>query len=169
MARIRKRVVRTFRRVAGQSSALERKFRGARDRATFSTSGTIKSTTSMAIRGDSGRLGIYGFGGCDVWAIAESGQFLSQRTTATVGAYARGLAEFTRSDLILQAFEGVNMDDVAEVSLRLNLDPLNFESVLFEPTFMLPGSERLGPFSKDVVELTSSSELVRTLNRHREL
>lgn len=168
MPRMRKRAVRALRRVAGDGSVLERKLRVARDRAKFSTSGTIKGTTAMAIRGDNKRFGIYGFGGCDVWAIAKTGPFLNRHTTATAVAYAQGRASFTRSDMILQTWEGVNTDDTSEVSQRLNLNPETFRPVLFEPEFTLPGSERLGPFPKDVVVLTISSDLVRTLYRHRE-
>ena len=168
MARLRKRAVRTLRRLTGDGDGIEKKLRSTRDRALYRTSGTVKSTTAVAFRGDRNRFGVYGFGGCDVWSIAESGPSLQRHTTATGAVFAEGRAQFTRSDLILQTWEGVDLDEVAEVSHRLDLEPASFRPVLFEPDFVVPGSERLGSFPKDVVVLTISSDLVRTLYRHRE-
>lgn len=168
MPRLRNRTIRTLRRVTGEGSKVEDKLRHARNRVRFRTTGSVKSLTSVVLHGGVARLGIYGFAGCDVWAIAESGPFLKEHTTSTAAAYAAGRASFTRSDLILQSWDGVDPNDVAEVTSRLNLDPITFQPALFEPTFKVPEAEQLGHFPKDVVVLTISSDLVRTLYRHRD-
>ncbi len=168
VSRLRKRTVRTVRRVVGHDSRLERSLRDTRDRARYRATGTIKHTTAVAFRGDGNRFGVYGFGGGDVWAMAEAGPGLRDNLSASGAAFAQGRAQYTRSDLILQSWEGVNLDHVAEVTSRLKLDPITFRPDLFEPEFELPGYERLGAFPKDVVVLTISTDLVRTLYRHRE-
>ena len=144
VSRMRKRTVRTFRRVVGQDSRLERSLRDTRDRARYRATGTIKHTTAVAFRGDGNRFGVYGFGGCDVWAIAESGPGLRDNLSASGAAFAQGRAQYTRSDLILQSWEGVDLDHVAEVTSRLKLDPITFRPDLFEPEFELPALIRVG-------------------------
>ncbi len=166
--KLKKRAVRTLRRIAGDDSPIETTLRRMRDRTQYRTSGLSKQTTSVVFRGNEKRFGVYGFGGCDVWAIAESGPALRNATRASGAAWAAGRAQFTRSDLILQAWEGVDADAVAEVSERLQLQDETFKPVLFEPEFIVPGQERLGAFPKDVVVLTISTDLVRTMYRHRE-
>jgi len=168
VSRARKRIVRTLRRVAGEGSDVERVMRDARDRARYAAKGSIRRTTVSVFRGDESRFGVYGYGGCDVWAIAESASLLRTHLGSTGAAYAAGRAGFTRTDLILQAWDGVNPDHVAEVSQRLNLDPRMYRPVLFEPEFTIPRAEWLGSFPKDVVVLTISTDLARTLYRHRE-
>ncbi len=164
---VRKKVVRTIRRVAGDDSKLETTLRAARDRAAYRSGALSKQTTAVVFRGDETKFGIFGFGGCDVWAIAESGAELRKATSSSGAAWAAGRAQFTRSDLILQAYDGVDQDAVAEVSERLQLEKPMFQPVLFEPEFVVPGHERLGPYPKNVVVLTISTDLVRTMYRHR--
>lgn len=166
--KLKKRAVRTLRRVVGDDSAIENTLRKVRNQAQFRTSGMTKQTTYVVFRGDSQRIGIYGFGGCDTWAIAESGKWLRQATTATGAAWAAGRAQYTRSDLMLQAIDGVDPTAVAEVSERLQLERPTFEPVLLEPEFKVPGHEHLGSFPKNVVVLTISADLSRVLYRHKE-
>ncbi|MEN8239452.1 MAG: hypothetical protein ABFR53_09650 [Actinomycetota bacterium] len=128
----------------------------------------MKHTTATAFRGDHSRFGVYGFGGCDVWAIAEAAAGLQKYTAATGAAFAAGRAQFTHSDLILQSWEGVDLDEFAEVRQRLHLDPAVNRPVLFESEFTIPDLEWLGSFPKNVVVLSISSDLVRTLYRQRE-
>lgn len=113
-------------------------------------------------------IGVYGYGGCDVWAIREMGPALRKLTGATGATYARGRAGFTRSDLILQAYDGVNPDHVAEVTERLKLDPISFQPALFDQMFSVPEVPDAGEFPKDAVVLTMATDLVRTVYRHRE-
>jgi hypothetical protein len=166
--KLKKRAVRTLRRVVGDDSAVETTLRKLRNRAQFRTSGLSKQTTYVVFRGDETRIGVYGFGGCDTWAIAESGPWLRRTTTATGAAWAAGRAQYTRSDLMLQAIDGVDLNAVAEVSERLQLERPTFQPVLLEPRFTVPGHEHLGSFPKDVVVLTISSDLSRILYRHKE-
>ncbi|MGA9597734.1 MAG: hypothetical protein WBV06_16385, partial [Acidimicrobiia bacterium] len=62
----------------------------------------------------------------------------------------------------------VDADAVAEVSERLQLEKNMFQPVLFEPGFVVPGHEQMGAFPKNVVVLTMSTDLSRTLYRHKE-
>lgn len=167
MGRLRKRTVRMLRRAAGDGSMIEGGLRKVRDRARYRTTGSLKHTTAAVFRGNEQRFGVFGYGGCDVWAITEAGPGLQKVTKATGAACALGRSQFTRTDLILQTWDGVNPDHWAEVAERLNLDPITFRPVLFEPTFVVPGFERFGPFPKNVVVLTISTDLVRTMYRHR--
>ena len=165
---LRKKAVRTIRRVAGDDSKIETTLRAARDRAAYRSGALSKQTTAVVFRGDDTKFGIFGFGGCDVWAIAESGAELRKATTASGATWAAGRAQFTRSDLILQAYDGIDPELTAEVSERLQLEKPMFKPVLFEPEFLVPGHERLGPYPKNVIVLTISTDLVRTMYRHRE-
>ncbi len=157
--KIKKRAVRTLRRIAGDDSRLETQLRWVRDRTRLRTSGISKQTTFVVFRGDEQKFGVFGYGGCDTWAIAESGPWLRRSTSATGAAWAAGRAQFTRSDLILQTFDGVNPDQTAEVSERLQLEDNMFRPVLLEPEFVVPGHEHLGAFPKSVVVLTISTDL----------
>jgi hypothetical protein len=160
---------RALRTVVGDDSRVETWLRSARDRARYRTARDVKGTWYSVFRGDENRrVGVYGYGGCDVWAIREMGPALRELTGATGATYARGRASFTRSDLILQGYDGVNPDHVAEVVERLNLDPITFQPTLFEPTFPVPEVPNAGDFPKDVVVLTMATDLVRTVYQHRE-
>ena len=117
---LRKKAVRTIRRIAGDDSKIETTLRAARDRTAYRSGALSKQTTAVVFKGDDTKFGIYGFGGCDVWAIAESGGALRKATSASGATWAAGRAQYTRSDLILQAYDGVDPEVVAEVSERLH-------------------------------------------------
>ncbi len=160
---------RLLRRVAGENSRVEGLLRKSRERARYRAARDVKGVDYAVVRGDdSRRVGVFGYAGCDVWSIREIGRGLTDMTGATSAAYAKGRAATTRSDLILQAHEGVNPDHVAEVIERLKLDPDSFGPVLFEPGFTVPEVPDAGEFPKHVVVLSISTDLVRTLYRHRE-
>jgi hypothetical protein len=166
--KLSKRAVRALRRVAGDDSTIETKLREVRGKAQYRTSGLTKQTTSVVFRGNEDRFGVFGFGGCDAWAIAEAGPALRRATPASGAAWAAGRAQFTRSDMMLQTWEGVDAEAVAEVSERLQLQDATFKPLLFEREFVVPGHEQLGAFPKNVVVLTISTDLSRVTYRHRE-
>ena len=167
--RVRGVTVRTIRRVMGPDSAAERGLRRLRHRRDLATKGIVRTSILCAFRGDATkRFGVYGYGGCDLWALADGGPRLRDEIEATGAVYARGRASFTRSDLILQGYDGVDPALVTEVTERLGLVPAAFQPDLFERDFTIEGHEELGRYPKDVVVLSISSDLVRTLYRHRE-
>lgn len=169
LLRMRGMTVRTIRRVMGSDSVAERGLRKLRHRRDYATKGLVRTSTMCAFRGDTTqRFGVYGYGGCDLWALADAGPRLRREIDATGALYARGRASFTRSDLILQGYDGVDPELAAEVTERLGLDPVAFQPDLFDPEFTIEGHEELGRYPKDVVVLSISSDLVRTLYRHRE-
>lgn len=169
MKRIVGRTRRTIRRFAGEDSAIEKRIRDMRNLARYKTEGSLRRTQIYACRGASEqRFGIFGYGGCDVWSIVDAGPILRSFFDRTVAISAPGRAQFTRSDLILQAHDGVNHDLVRETVEKMSLDPIAFEPVLFDKDFLLPDYEALGRYPKDVVVLTTSTDMTRTLYRHRE-
>ncbi len=168
MSRLRGKTVRTIRRVVGRDSAIEQGIRTVRHRAELQTKGIVRTTTTCVFKGDpKRRFGVYGYAGCDIWAIADAGPRLRQVTGATGAVYAQGRADFTRSDLILQGYDGVDLDQVAEVVERLNVKPITFAPELFEEEFVVPEYPQAGSFKKDVVVMSISSDLVRTIYQHR--
>lgn len=169
MKRIVGRTRRTIRRLAGHDSAVEKRIRDARNLALYRTQGSLRRTQVYASRGSSTeRFGIYGYGGCDVWSIVEAGPPLTRKIEQTLAIAAPGRGQFTRSDLLLQAFEGVDTELTRETVERMSLDPIAFEPVLFEESFFVPEYEGLGEYPKNVVVLTTSTDMTRTLYRHRE-
>jgi hypothetical protein len=153
----------------GDDSFLETGARDVRHWLEYRARGISRTTTTCVFRGDPDRrLGIYGYAGCDIWAIADAGPILQKVTGATGAVYAQGRADFTRSDLILQGYDGVNPDHVSEVIERLGGKPIMFSPELLEPTFQIPEYEYAGTYDKDVVVLSISSDLSRVIYRHRE-
>ena len=166
---VAKGLTRALRRVVGKDSSVEQRLRTLRNRALFARKGVVTSIDTYVGKGrGDGRIGIYGFGGCDVWTIAAAGRRLARNVPQTVAINAFGRARFTRSDLILQTLDGVDRNAVSEVVHRLQLEPAMFQPVLFEPEFVVPDARYLGSFPKSVVVMSISSDLVRTLYRHRE-
>lgn len=169
MSRIVGRTRRTIRRLAGHDSNVEKRIRDVRNLARYRTEGSLHRTQVYAYKGTSNeRFGLYGYGGCDVWSIVEAGPLLRTFFDRTVAISTPGRAQFTRSDLILQTYDGVDGGMVRETVERMSLDPLAFRPVLFEPAFRIPEYERLGAYPKNVVVLTTSTDMTRTLYRHRE-
>lgn len=143
--------------------------RRARHRFEYQTKGFSRTTTTCVYKGDPHRrFGVYGYAGCDIWAIADAGPFLRDVTGATGAVYAEGRADFTRSDLILQGHDGVDATKVAEVIERLDGKPIMFEPNLFNSQFVVPDYPYAGSYDKDVVVLSISSDLSRTVYQHRE-
>lgn len=162
-------LTRTLRGRLGRDSALEQALRSSQNRLRLMRGGVVTATDTYVRKGSGkGQLGIYGYGGCDVWAIATAGRRLSRLTDATVAINAFGRARFTRSDLILQTLTDVDRTATAEVERRMQLEPAMFEPVLFQPEFTVPAVPAAGEFSKSIVVLSISSDLVRVLYRHRE-
>lgn len=169
MSVVKGTAARALRRGLGRDSSAERNLRALQNRIRLMRGGVVTSTDTYVAKGAGARrLGIYGFGGCDVWAIANAGRRLSKLVDATVAVNAFGRARFTRSDLILQTLTEVDRTATREVEERFALESVMFEPVLFEPEFIVPAVPSAGGFPKSVVVMSISSDLVRVLYRHRE-
>jgi hypothetical protein len=115
------------------------------------------------------RLGIYARGGCDLRLILGLSHLIKRQ--GFDGSYCilqDGTASDARSDLLLQALQGLPLDEIEPVSQQLNLGAAYFQSRLFNKTFAVPGFEDVGEFSKDVVIISVGPDVVRTMYRHRE-
>ncbi|MGF1618452.1 MAG: hypothetical protein ACFCU2_11710 [Acidimicrobiia bacterium] len=113
------------------------------------------------------RLGVYGVGGCDVRTIVGSGPMVANdwQGSVCVGSFWGGP---TRSDLLVQTIQPPPREHTAEVSEKLELSDYYFEPRLFEAGFSVPGQIGLGRWPKDVIVLSISSDVGRTLYRHKE-
>ena len=161
-------LARMTRRMLKQNDRIDRTARSLVHRARIARSGSSRSIDTYVHEGGEPRMGIYGYGGCDVWAIASAGPEIRRLRTGSLAIYAQGRARFARSDLILQTLDPPNPDSTREVRERLQLEREMFEPVLFEPSFKSPIAPHLKPFPKDVVVLSVSCDLSRTLYRHSE-
>lgn len=165
---MRRRVIRVLRRILGKNNLVERSLRRIDHRSGYQVTGFSRTTTSCVFKGDpERRLGIYGYAGCDVWSITDAGPRLRELTGATGGIFAEGRADFTRSDLILQGYDGVDPDQIGEVMERLNGKPIMMAPELFKRQFTIPEFPQAGVFDKDVVVMSISSDLARVIYRHR--
>ncbi len=113
------------------------------------------------------KVGIYGFGGCDLTFLTGVGQLLQPRLDASLCIQRASAVHGARSDFVLQALDRVDGPVLDEVVDKLDLDPAAFTSTLFEPRFAVPDHNRLGTYPKDIVVLSVAADLSRTLYRHR--
>lgn len=147
---------------------VETSARSMRNAATFRLAKPVHRRDFFA-RSVSGskRLGVYGVGGCDVRTIVDSGPTVAKdwQGSVCVGSFWGGP---TRSDLLVQTIEPPPREHTAEVSKKLALSDYYFEPRLFEAGFSVPGQVGLGRWSKDVIVLSVSSDVGRTLYRHKE-
>jgi hypothetical protein len=107
-------------------------------------------------------------GGCDLRTIIGAGPLLAEEFDGTlcVGSFAK--ADHTRSDLIVQTLDPPDPSSTSDVMQRLGLIDDYFSPTLFEPRFGVPSQPWFGLFPKDVVVLSISADVGRTLYRHRE-
>lgn len=157
-----------IRRVTGQGSVLEIQARNLRNLAKLKTGKPIRRRDLYAMGGKGEPFGIYAWGGCDVRSVVWAGPRLSAERGGPlcIGAFAHATA--VRSDFILQTLDPPPPDQTEEVSKRLGLDRRYFDPILFEPDFAVPDQSGLGRFPKDVVVLSVSTDVGRTLYRDRE-
>ena len=113
------------------------------------------------------KVGIYGFGGCDLTFLAGSGHLIQPRLDASLCINRASAVEGVRSDFVLQGLDGVDGPVLDEVVDKLDLDRGSFTSTLFEPRFTVPDHPRLGTYPKDIVVLSITADLSRTLYQHR--
>lgn len=164
-----RRGLKAVRRITGDGTALEEQARSVRNLAKFRAGRPISRRDLFAVRTGGGtRFGVYGMGGCDVRTIVGAGPILAKHHDGTlcIGSFAKAPA--VRSDLLLQTLDPPPPELTAEVSAKLGLADHYFSPILFEPTFGVPRQAGLGEFPKNVVVLSISADVGRTLYRHRE-
>jgi len=166
---IKRRTLNATRKYLGRGSGVEHGVRSARNAVKFRLGRDVSRRDFYAFRNDGdGRFGIYGIGGCDVLTIIKAGPRIKQLTPGAGCVAAIGKAAQTRSDLLLQTLNPPSPDLTADVAERLSLDPKYFTPRLFTPDFSVPEQAGIGRFPKDVVVLSLSADVSRTLYRHRE-
>ncbi len=170
MAKLHKRALRVVRRRMGGKTQLEREVRAVVNRQRFRSNGFAIRTDACVIDGARSRpFGVYAYGGCDLDAVVPTGRYLRREVTSLTSVIHVGDIAIGRSDFILQGIESPPpAEQVAEVIDRLGLASDHFAPTLFDPTFVVPHYEHLGPFTKDVVVLSLAPDMVRTMYRHRE-
>lgn len=143
--------------------------RSLRNAAKFHLSKPVrrKDFYARSIRG-SERLGIYGVGGCDVRVVVGCGPMVANDWHGSLCVGSFWDAPASRSDLLVQTLQPPPREHTAEVSDKLELEDEYFEPRLFEPEFSLPDQAGLGRWPKDVVVFSTSSDVGRTLYRHKE-
>ncbi|MFV2001279.1 MAG: hypothetical protein ACC654_13025 [Acidimicrobiia bacterium] len=165
----KRRVLKAARRIVGEHGLAETKVRSARNAAKFAFGKPVSRRNFFAVRtGSRERFGVFGMGGCDMRTIVGAGPRLAEVSDRTlcIGSFAK--VDHTRSDLLLQTLDPPDESVTSEVVERLGLIDSYFSPVLFEEDFAVPSQFGLGMFPKDVIVLGISSDVVRTLYRHRE-
>jgi hypothetical protein len=128
----------------------------------------VERVDFFARSGSRDRFGVYGMGGCDVRTIVGAGPMIANQGGHGVCVGSFGAAPESRSDLLVQTLEPPPWDLTAEVTERLGLNENYFKPRLFEPDFGVPAQIGLGRWPKDVVVLSVSSDVGRTVYRHKE-
>lgn len=108
-------------------------------------------------------------GGCDLPSVYTAAPLLREGIEGTI-AIARhfGGTGGNRADQILQTLDGVSEEEVAETREMLQLPKSYFDPTFFQPTFHVPHMPEAGTFTKDVVILSTGSDVTRQMYRHRE-
>lgn len=147
---------------------LESSARSLRNGARYAVSMPVERVDFFARSGGRGRFGVYGMGGCDVRTIVGAGPMIANKSGRSVCVGSFGAAPETRSDLLVQTLEPPPSDMTAEVTERLGLSEDYFKPRLFEQDFGVPAQVGLGRWPKDVVVLSVSSDVGRTVYRHKQ-
>lgn len=161
--------VKGLRALAGQNTVLERfledQYAAVKSRIDRKLVGENFTLTWSGSRGEN-PIGIYMKGSCDLASIFACTPLIHEVLDGTCCIHREGLISDARSDLLLQAVEGVPAEQVAEVVEKLELPEFYFAPRFLEPSFRVPGVET--EFPKKVVILSIAADVVRTLYRHRE-
>ncbi len=114
------------------------------------------------------RIGIYMKGGCDLNMIYACKPLIHPHLKGACAVLHEGLIADSRSDLLLQTLQGLPPDLVEPVVRKLYLPPDCFQPQLFEKTFKAPGLHGTEEFPKNVIILSNTSDVTRSVYRHRE-
>ncbi len=166
---LQRRALHALRKLTSTKGGLETGLRSARNAARYMAGRPVVRRDVFARKGGRGkRLGVFGLGGCDVRTIVGAGPILSRRHEGPLCIGSFGFAPESRSDLIVQTLDPPDPDVTADVSKELGLSGHYFAPVLFEESFTVPDQIGLGRWPKDVVVLSISSDVGRTVYRHKE-
>jgi hypothetical protein len=177
MERALKLAARTWRKVAGNGSSLERAVkRRYRDTVRVERTRRAEIHTNqhgVVIRSraeDGPRRGVFLRGGCDLPSLFLTAPMFAEEITHGAVAIARPpeAVGSSQTGQLLQALDGVPQHAVRETCQRLRVRPAFFEPTLFDETFDAPGLDRLGRFPKSIVVLSVGSDLTRSLHQHKE-
>lgn len=169
LSAVRRRALNGLRRVTSDKGSVERSVRSARNAIRFRLGRPVVRRDLYAVRSGPGeRLGAFAMGGCDVRTVVGAGPMMARGHKGPICVGSFGFAPESRSDLILQTLSPPAASDTAEVASRLGLSDGYFRPQLFEPEFSVPDQLGLGRWPKKVVVLSISSDVGRTVYRHKE-
>ncbi|MGH8945779.1 MAG: hypothetical protein ACRDVL_06510 [Acidimicrobiia bacterium] len=115
------------------------------------------------------RVGIALRGACDLPSMFGLAPMLREGIRGSVCIYREGIGAMdARSDILLQALNGVPEDHTRELLDRFPQYSGYFQPRLFERTFRIPGHDWAGEFPKTVVVLSIGPDLGRAAYRHKE-
>jgi hypothetical protein len=163
--------VKGLRAIAGENTAVEQFLRQQYT--------SVKSKIDKKYAGDDftvfwsgsaseNKVGIYMKGACDLVSIFSCTPMIHRELNGTCAIFKEGMVSDSRTDLLLQAAQGLPEEHVQPVVEKLELPDYYFRSDFLGPTFGVPGFEHLGEFPKNVVILSIAPDVVRTLYRHKE-
>lgn len=176
MERVLKQTAQLWRKVAGDSTRLERlvkrRYRDAIRAERGDRAVLYSNQHAVLVRSkgqDEPRRGVFLRGGCDLPSLFLAGPLITDSIRSGSLAIARppDAVGSSQSAQLLQSLEGIDPALVQETCERLRIRPSFFRPSLFDETFEMPGMERFGSFPKSVVVLSIGSDLTRSLHRHR--
>ncbi|MGH8937560.1 MAG: hypothetical protein ACRDXD_15090 [Acidimicrobiia bacterium] len=115
------------------------------------------------------RVGITLRGACDLPSMFGLAPMLRDGIRGSVCIYREGMGAMdARSDILLQAVQGVPEEHTRELLERFPQYRGYFDPRLFDKSFRVPGHDWAGEFPKTVVVLSIGPDLGRAAYRHKE-
>jgi len=114
------------------------------------------------------RVGIYVKGDCQLQAIFACKPMIRRTLDGTCCIFNDGEVAGSRSDFILQTLSDKPEECLDQISAKLKIPKDYFRPRLFERTLSVPGPPGHEGFPKSVVFLSTGSDFIRTMYRHRE-
>jgi hypothetical protein len=109
------------------------------------------------------RLGVYGFGGCDLDFLPACASLLSRGGRREVGVRKEGMIASSHSRLMLAAARGRRPRGAAAAARFLRLPPGYFDAGFAGASFRVDGRS----FPRSAAVLSIAADFARTLYRHR--
>jgi hypothetical protein len=172
----KERVVRAYRRIAGNDSRLERYWVSRRTApvrvAVEHGPAHVRTRRDDSLIVESladpnPRRGVHLVGACDLPALLDldaSGLPDVEGTLAVVRSSVR--ISGARSDVLLQTLDDIPDAAIAEISEALEIDPEYFSPRPFVTSFTVPGTD-LEPFPTSVTVMSGAADVVRPTYRHK--
>jgi hypothetical protein len=164
--------LRAWRKIAGNETFLERllkkQYRALRSRIERKVVGP-NFVYFWAGSKRSRRIGIYARGSCDLLSLFSCQPLIQKELDGSCCLLFEGAVWDSSTALTLQALQALPLEIVDPVIEKLKL-PNNYFSAgqLFKKTLAVQSLDGEEEFRKDVIVMSSGSDLIRTLYRHKE-